>query len=48
MKIRVSDTGVYRITQAELRKMGFSNPDKVRIYGYGGYLLSEKFLRTPR
>lgn len=48
VKIRVSDTGVYRITQAELRKMGFSNPDKVRIYGYGGYLLSEKFLRTPR
>ena len=47
VKIRVSDTGVYRITQAELRKMGFSNPDKVRIYGYGGYLLSEKFSEHP-
>ena len=35
VKIRVSDTGVYRITQADLRKMGFSNPDKVRLYGYG-------------
>ena len=47
VKIRVSDTGVYRITQAELRKMGFSNPDKVRLYGYGGYLLSEKFSEHP-
>lgn len=47
VKIRISDTGVYRITQAELRKMGFSNPDKVRLYGYGGYLLSEKFSEHP-
>ena len=38
VKIRVSDSGVYRITSAELRGMGFSNPDKVRLYGYGGYL----------
>lgn len=46
VKIRVSDTGVYRITQAELRKMGFSNPDKVRIYG--GVSAFGEILRTPR
>ena len=47
VKIRVSDSGVYRITSAELRGMGFSNPDKVRLYGYGGYLLSNRFSEHP-
>ncbi|WP_455584170.1 type IX secretion system sortase PorU [Bacteroides sp.] len=47
VKIRVSDSGVYRITNAELSKMGFSNPDKVRLYGYGGYLLSKRFSEHP-
>lgn len=46
VKIRVKDTGVYKITNAELLKMGFTNPAKVKLYGYGGYLLSEKFDRT--
>lgn len=41
VKIRVSDTGVYQITNSELSKMGFSNPSKVRLYGYGGYILPE-------
>ena len=43
VKIRVPDTGVYQLTNAELRRMGFSNPDKVHVYGYGGYLLSNRF-----
>lgn len=47
VKIRISDSGVYRITSAELRGMGFSNPDKVRLYGYGGYLLSNRFSEHP-
>lgn len=47
VKIRVSDSGVYRITSAALRSMGFSNPAKVRLYGYGGYLLSTRFSEHP-
>lgn len=47
VKIRVSDSGVYRITSAALRNMGFSNPAKVRLYGYGGYLLSTRFSEHP-
>lgn len=43
VKIRVSDSGVYKITNSELLKMGFTNPAKVRLYGYGGLLLSEDF-----
>lgn len=47
VKIRVSDSGVYRITSAALRNMGFSDPAKVRLYGYGGYLLSTRFHEHP-
>ena len=41
VKISVPETGVYEITYDELRTMGFSNPDQVRLYGVGGYRISE-------
>lgn len=41
VKIRVSDNGIHMLTHAQLNGMGFSNPSKVRLYGYGGHLLSE-------
>lgn len=41
VKIRVNESGVYKITHSELSKMGFKNPDKVRLFGYGGRLLPE-------
>lgn len=41
VKVRLSETGVYQITKSELSKMGFSDPAKVRLYGYGGNLLYE-------
>lgn len=41
VKIRIKDTGVYQITNAELAGMGFSDPSKVRLYGFGGRILSE-------
>ena len=37
VKVRVDQSGLYRITASELRKMGFSDPSLVRVYGYGGY-----------
>lgn len=41
VKIRVSDRGVYKLTNSALRKMGFSNPAKVRLYGHGGNVMRE-------
>lgn len=41
VKIRVADNGVHMLTHYKLRQMGFHNPSKVRLYGYGGHLLSE-------
>ena len=41
-KIRVSQTGVYQLTDALARQAGFSNMSKVKIYGYGGAVQPEK------
>ncbi|MCD8202817.1 MAG: type IX secretion system sortase PorU [Prevotella sp.] len=40
-KIRVPSTGIYQITESLIKKAGFSNLDKVKIYGYGGALQNE-------
>lgn len=43
-KIRVSTTGVYKITYDELKEnVKLSNPANVRIYGYGGELIPQNF-----
>jgi hypothetical protein len=41
VKITVPETGVYELTNEELSNMGFSDPAKVRIFGSGGYQISE-------
>ncbi len=41
VKISVPETGVYELTDAELRQMGFSNPANVRLYGNGGHRINE-------
>ena len=40
-KIEVSETGMQFISDATLKTLGFSDPDKVNVYGYGGNLISE-------
>ena len=40
-KIRVSDTGIHQLTDAVVRQAGFSDPKKVKIFGYGGALQPE-------
>ncbi len=39
VKIRVKDTGVYKLTDSRLKEMGFKDPSKVRLFGYGGNIL---------
>lgn len=46
MKVRVAETGVYKLTFSDLKKMGFSNPDNVSVYGYGGWPLDEDFSKA--
>ena len=47
VKISVPAEGVYQLTPDLLKKWGFTNPDKVRLYGYGGEMLSENISRWP-
>ena len=42
VKIGVPATGVYQLTDAVLRRAGFSDYTKVRVYGYGGALQPER------
>lgn len=41
-RVSVSETGMHLVTTAMLRSMGFSDPARVRVYGYGGRMLSEE------
>lgn len=43
VKISVDDTGLYEISYETLRNMGFSNPQRVGVYGRGGAMLPENF-----
>ena len=40
-KIRVPSTGFYQLSNDFIRQAGFSDPAKVKIYGYGGALQPE-------
>ncbi len=40
-KISVTESGIHQISYSQLKSWGFNNPSRVRIYGYGGKVLSE-------
>jgi len=44
-KISVKKSGVYMLTYQDIVGMGI-NPEKVQIYGYGGFLLDEDFSKS--
>jgi len=43
VKIRVAKEGIYQLTSAFLKKNGFNNIDKVKVYGYGGRPIEENW-----
>lgn len=46
VKIQVGEDGIYKLTAADLKKMGFTSLDKVAVYGYGGWPLDEDFSKA--
>lgn len=46
VKIKVAETGIQQIDAATLRSLGFDNPEKVAVYGYGGALLLDDRFST--
>ena len=41
VKIGITDDGVYRLTASDLQRMGFADPSRVKLYGYGGHVQDE-------
>lgn len=41
VKISITQNGMYRLTRKALKNMGFSNPQNVHLYGYGGHQQKE-------
>jgi hypothetical protein len=46
VKIRIKETGFYKLSYSELKKKGFSDPSKVSVHGYGGFPMEEDFSRA--
>lgn len=46
VKISVTETGMHLISNTDLRSMGFTSPEKVRVYGYGGRRIPDYFSRA--
>lgn len=40
-KIRVAESGIYQLTSALVRQAGFTDINKVKLYGFGGNLINE-------
>ena len=42
-KVSVTESGIHQISYTQLKNWGFSDPSKVKVYGYGGETLPEKY-----
>ena len=42
VKISVAESGMHLVSVSELRAWGFDNPEKVRVYGYGGKRIPDR------
>ena len=40
-KISIKEDGLYRLTNSQIRSLGFSNTQNIRVYGYGGHRQAE-------
>lgn len=41
VKVQVAESGIFQLTQAQLAGWGFSDMSKVKVFGYGGAMISE-------
>ena len=44
IKMYVDKEGIYQLTDDQLKSAGFTDPSKVKLYGYGGRLIQENFI----
>lgn len=46
VKISTTESGIYQITDDSLKAWGFTDPSKVKLFGYGGLVIDELFNDT--
>ena len=46
VKISTTDAGIYQITEDSLRAWGFTDPSKIKLFGYGGTDIDELFANS--
>lgn len=46
VKVEIKETGMQFISDATLKSLGFTDPEKVNVYGYGGVVIPEN-LNSP-
>jgi len=46
VQLKITETAVYKLTYDEIKNMGFSDPAKIKLYGYGGWILDQDFTKT--
>ncbi|MDR0546839.1 MAG: type IX secretion system sortase PorU, partial [Dysgonamonadaceae bacterium] len=45
-QLKITENAIYKLTYEQIQQMGFNDPSKIKIYGYGGWLLEQDF-RQP-
>ncbi|GHV57071.1 peptidase C25 [Bacteroidia bacterium] len=45
IQLQVKENAIYKLTYDDVKKMGFTNPAKIKIYGYGGWPLEQDFTK---
>ena len=43
IQLKVKADGIYKLTYDDIKRHGINDPSKVKIYGYGGWMLPEDF-----
>ena len=45
IQLQVNENAIYKLTYDEIKRMGINDPSKVKIYGYGAWMLDEDFTK---
>jgi hypothetical protein len=43
IQLKVKENAIYKLTYDDIKKQGINDPSKVKIYGYGGWILDADF-----
>ncbi|GHT76069.1 peptidase C25 [Bacteroidia bacterium] len=43
VQLQVDSNAIYKLTYEDIKTMGFTDPAKIKLYGYGGWILTQDF-----